>query len=209
MLPAQHAAEEGDMGYGDGGKLHNLGLSRRDLLPATKRQLSTLYKLTRRDHTSAGLTRGRASELIDEAIERKEERRARSDPGHFSRLYEVVLRQATQAATDAARDWLVRHPEKKFDVRVGDVSVPCHGVVGDAFLRKPPKSSPFMKWFANEHPESKGDVLVIDHEYRDRWERDLHVGAQAAALRVLKRQGVSDVRLYVREEPGENSRIQP
>lgn len=208
MLPARQGAEEGDMGYGDGGRLHNVGLSRRDLLPATKRQLSTLYKLTRRDHTSAGLTRGEASERIDQAIERKQERRALRDSGSFARLYEVVLRQATQAATDAARDWLIRHPEKKFDVRVGDVSVPCHGVVGDAFLRKPPKSTPFMKWFAAEHPESKGEVLVIDHEYRDRWERDLHVGAQAAALKVLRRQGVEDVRLFVREEPGENSRIQ-
>lgn len=196
------------MGYGDRGRYHNVGLSRRDLLPATRKQLSTLYKLTRRDHTSAGLTRGAASELIDKAMEAKDERRIRKDATGFERLFEIVLRQATQAASDAGRGWLARHPEKIFEVRGEDAVVPCHGVVGDAFLRKPPKSSPFMKWFVSEHPESKGDVLTIAHDYQDRYERDLHVACQAAALNVLKRQGVQGVRLFVREEPGENSRIQ-
>lgn len=197
------------MGYGDRGRYHNVGLSRRDLLPATRKQLSALYRLTRRDHTSLGLNRGEASDLIDKAVEAKDERRVRKEGNGFERLYEIVLRQATQAATDAGRGWLARHPDKIFDVRDEDAVVPCHGVVGDAFLRKPPKSSPFMKWFAAEHPDSKGDVLTIEHEYLDRYERDLHVVCQAAALNVLKRQGVQGVRLFVREEPGENSRIQP
>lgn len=65
-----------------------------------------------------------------------------------------------------------------------------------------------MQWFAEQHPEAKGDVLVIDHQFRDRWERDLHVACQAAAMKILKRQGVQGLRLFVREEPGENSRIQ-
>ncbi|EHP82716.1 hypothetical protein [Methylorubrum extorquens] len=206
MVPAH--LEEICMGYGDGGRYHNVGLSRRDLLPATRKQLATLYRLTRRDHSAIGLNRGQASERIDQAIAAKEEKKVRRNAGGFERLYEVVLRQAAQAATDAGRDWLARHPKKLFDVAEADTLTPCHGVVGTAFLRKPPKSNPFMQWFAEQHPEAKGDVLVIDHQFRDRWERDLHVACQAAAMKILKRQGVQGLRLFVREEPGENSRIQ-
>lgn len=196
------------MGYGDRGRYHNVGLSRRDLLPATRKQLATLYRLTRRDHTAKGLNRGQASELIDKTIEAKESTRALKSTNGFERLYEIVYRQATQAATDAGRDWLSRHPNKLFDVADADTVMPCHGVVGTAFLRKPPKSTPFMKWFAENHPEAKGDILVIDHEFQDRWERDLHVACQAAALKAFKRQGVQGLRLFVREEPGEDSKIQ-
>lgn len=189
--------------YGSGGKYWNLGLSDHGRLGATQQQLWTLRRLTGEDHRGKGLTRDRASELIEQAIEAKEARKE-GLTGVAEQFFTAVYKKAVQAANRAGDDWMRRNQEPVFSIKDGESGerVGVHGSIGAAWISWPKAGTTFHKWMMEHIYDGQKKVVRIPHRYAERLEGHLVLACERAAFEVLKSSGTSvgDIRLFYRCE---------
>lgn len=170
--------------WGSRGRYHAVGLADPSRLPATKGQIDYLKRLDRRDYTGKGLTRGDASDLIEERLAFRAKNRESLNQMQEG-VIEAMWHMSIQAANNVGKQWLAEHTTVQFpyfDTESKEV-VPVYGAVGSAWLTWPDKGSPFYKWLKEKgFSQARSNILYIPHRYADRLEGGLLAECAKAVL---------------------------
>jgi hypothetical protein len=170
-----------------GGRYWNLGLADTSQLGATDSQYRKLKSLYKKDYRGSGLTREKASELIEKGLEEK----ALEKTGLSSmadQLFTHLMKRAIEAANEAGDAWLAEHPEPLFVVSTPEGLLGVHDTVGHAVITAPKKGSGLAKWLIEHEFDDRRNsrIMPLDHKHVDRLEGGLHLAACIAALDVLR-----------------------
>lgn len=184
--------------YGSGGKYWNVGLNEPERLSATARQLSRIQRLTGDDMRGQGLTRGKAREIIDQAIAARKERRDGLND-MTSKVFAALVARATNAANEAGAKWETENSKPQFaifDPETGE-RVGVHGRIGHAWICWPAKHSKFRKWLDTNLFDGQRKEIRLDHHFAERPELDLQIACLRAAFEVLNQSGnIEGLRIY-------------
>jgi hypothetical protein len=170
-----------------GGKNWNLGFSDRSQDGVSDAQLRLLRSLWGKDFRGEGLTKGRASDLIEEGYHN----RAINKSGLTDladQMFSMYMRRAIEAANEAGDWWVAGHPKAEFHVSTPNGPVGVHGPIGHAHITAPKKGSGLAKWI-NEHgfnDRRNLKQLALHHRYQDRLEGELQLVCAIAALKVFE-----------------------
>lgn len=189
--------------YGSGGKYWNVGLSNTGLLAATERQQALLQRLTGISHRNRGLTRKEAEVLIEEAIKKREEKRA-ALTDMADKLLGSIFKQATDAANRAGDKWVNDNKEVHFVINDPETGtkIGVYGEIGKAWITWPKAGSPLYKWLMKEMYDGQKREIRIPHRHADRLEGELQLTCEKAAFEVFKSSlsSLGDIKLMYRQE---------
>lgn len=108
---------------------------------------------------------------------------------------DLILR-ATQAANTAGDEWM-KNAKVRFAVMDGEQVVgQLLDVCGNAHVRFTDKRTKEYKAFKNAGHTSITNVLYIPHKYKHRQEYGLHMACIEAAIKVLREEGVTKLRVW-------------
>lgn len=180
------------MSYGGGGKNWNVGLSDPGRLGAMRRQLFHLHKLTGRDYRGRGLTRDQASDLIEEALREKNERKEGLNQ-MADQFFNATFAKAVFEANAAGEAWLGNHSKPLFSVADPETGqmIGVNGNIGYAWITWPRPGSPFHKWLIDNVYDGDRKAVAIPHRYAGRLEGELVLACEKAALDTLRRGAAS------------------
>jgi hypothetical protein len=154
-----------------GGKNWNLGFSDRSQDGVSDAQLRLLRSLWGKDFRGEGLTKGRASDLIEE--------------GYHNR---AINKSGLTDIAEAGDWWVAGHPNVEFVVATPKGPIGLHGAIGNAYITAPKKGSGLAKWIAEHGFNDRRNLkqLALHHRYQDRLEGELQLVCAIAALKVFE-----------------------
>lgn len=170
-----------------GGRHWNVGFSDWTRDGVSDAQLRMLRSLYGKDFSGEGLTKGRASDLIDEGFRnRSNDKSGLTDIA--DQMFSMYMRRAIEAANEAGDWWVAGHPKVEFVVSTPKGPVGVHGAIGTAYITAPKKGSGLAKWIAEHGFNDRRNLkqLALHHRYQDRLEGELQLVCAIAALKVFE-----------------------